>query len=252
MVQKKKMKKYKLNARFYVWIISLGIVMCTIFQMVMAFQNNAVPNFHGWSAEKVMEYDAKHDAINVTYELVYSYDVLHNRVLSQSVKPSTKYKDEPITVHIQVSKGYPVMADFIGKSMDELLAFAKAYDIKVIQYASAIVEPQNDSQQLETSEEEELIDLENSAEALSDEIEQSDEDLPLSEGDDTHDESIDEESDDEVTTNQEEEEKEEDDDEQEAIESESVEKQRKIITQSISPGSTILKGSEIEITYGIE
>ncbi|MGL4336850.1 MAG: PASTA domain-containing protein [Turicibacter sp.] len=136
MVQIKKRKKYKVNAKFYVWIICFGMFGSLFSQLYHNVQSNVLPNFHGWTAKDLMRYDEQHENIKIKFELVYSYDVLHNRVLSQSVKPKTRLTEDQIELTVQVSKGYPIMIDFTGQDVEKILTFAKLYDIKVTQSAA--------------------------------------------------------------------------------------------------------------------
>ena len=64
-----------------------------------------------------MAYDKEHENITVIYELVYSYDILQNRVMEQSIKPRTVIGKDPLVLTVTVSKGAPVMDDFTGKSV---------------------------------------------------------------------------------------------------------------------------------------
>lgn len=68
---------------FIVGFFFLGIIGTLIFNVKYSIQSNTLPNFHGWSAEEVMAYDKEHENITVIYELVYSYDILQNRVMEQ-------------------------------------------------------------------------------------------------------------------------------------------------------------------------
>lgn len=131
MAKKKKRKKYRLNTRFYCWILGLALVIASIINIKSTLETNTIPNFHGWTAEEVMEYDESHENISVIYELAYSYDVLQNHVMEQSIKPRTPIGAEPLILTVQVSKGYPLMEDFTGKSFSELEEFASKYELKV-------------------------------------------------------------------------------------------------------------------------
>ncbi|MTM67193.1 PASTA domain-containing protein, partial [Turicibacter sanguinis] len=97
-----------------------------------SIQSNTLPNFHGWSAEEVMAYDKEHENITVIYELVYSYDILQNRVMEQSIKPRTVIGKDPLVLTVTVSKGAPVMDDFTGKSVSKLMEFANEHDLIVV------------------------------------------------------------------------------------------------------------------------
>lgn len=144
MGKKKKRKKYRLNARFYCWIFGLCIAVAFIINTKTTLELNTIPNFHGWTADDVMKYDESHDNISIIYELVYSYDVLQNRVMNQSVKPRTKIGDDPLILTVQVSKGYPIMEDFTGKSLNELHTFAELYGLKIeAQAEGGIIETQS-------------------------------------------------------------------------------------------------------------
>lgn len=127
----KKRKKYRLNAKFYCWIFIFGILMILSFSIKSAIQFNTVPNFHGWSAESVMKYDKEHENITIIYELVYSYDILQNRVMDQSIKPRTPIGEDPLVLTVTVSKGIPVMDDFTGQSVNQVLEFAEQYNLTV-------------------------------------------------------------------------------------------------------------------------
>lgn len=131
MSKKKKRKKYKLNARFYCWILGVLLMAAFIMNSKSLIPMNTIPNFHGWSAEEVMKYDERHDNISVIYELSYSYDVLQNCVMNQSIKPRTKMGDDPLILTLQISKGAPVMEDFVGKSLGELKEFAAHYELNL-------------------------------------------------------------------------------------------------------------------------
>lgn len=131
MGKKRKRKKYRLNARFYCLIFGLCTIVALIINIKSTLEFNTIPNFHGWSADEVMKYDQKHENISVIYELAYSYDVLQNRVMEQSIKPRTKVGDDPLILTVYVSKGYPVMEDFTGKSLSKLNEFANLYGLTV-------------------------------------------------------------------------------------------------------------------------
>ncbi|MTL38160.1 PASTA domain-containing protein, partial [Turicibacter sanguinis] len=103
-----------------------------IFNVKYSIQSNTLPNFHGWSAEEVMAYDKEHENITVIYELVYSYDILQNRVMEQSIKPRTVIGKDPLVLTVTVSKGAPVMDDFTGKSVSKLMEFANEHDLIVV------------------------------------------------------------------------------------------------------------------------
>lgn len=132
MKETKKRKKYRLNAKFYCWIFLFGIIGALIFNVKYSIQSNTLPNFHGWSAEEVMKYDQQHESITVIYELVYSYDILQNRVMEQSIKPRTMIGKDPLVLTVTVSKGAPVMDDFTGKSMTQLMEFANEHNLTVV------------------------------------------------------------------------------------------------------------------------
>ena len=66
------------------------------------------------------------------YELVYSYDILQNRVMEQSIKPRTVIGKDPLVLTVTVSKGAPVMDDFTGKSVSKLMEFANEHDLIVV------------------------------------------------------------------------------------------------------------------------
>ena len=131
MAKKKKRKKYRLNARFYCWVLGLCLVITCIINIKATLETNSIPNFHGWTAEDVMKYDESHENISIIYELAYSYDVLQNCVMEQSIKPRTPIGTDPLILTIQVSKGYPLMEDFTGKSLNDLKEFADKYELKV-------------------------------------------------------------------------------------------------------------------------
>ena len=131
MGKKKKRKKYRLNARFYCLVFGICTVVALTINIKSTLEFNTIPNFHGWSADEVMKYDEKHENISVIYELVYSYDVLQNCVMEQSIKPRTKIGDDPLILTVYVSKGYPMMEDFVGKRLSELNEFANLYDLTV-------------------------------------------------------------------------------------------------------------------------
>ena len=132
MNESKKRNKYRLNAKFYCWIFLFGIIGTLIFNVKYSIQSNTLPNFHGWSAEEVMAYDKEHENITVIYELVYSYDILQNRVMEQSIKPRTVIGKDPLVLTVTVSKGAPVMDDFTGKSVSKLMEFANEHDLIVV------------------------------------------------------------------------------------------------------------------------
>jgi len=131
MAKKKKRKKYRLNTRFYCWIFGLCLVIACIINIKTTLETNSIPNFHVWMAEDVMKYDESHENISIIYELAYSYDVLQNCVMEQSIKPRTPIGADPLILTIQVSKGYPLMEDFTGKSLSDLKEFADKYELKV-------------------------------------------------------------------------------------------------------------------------
>ena len=114
------------------WIFFFGIIGTLIFNVKYSIQSNTLPNFHGWSAEEVMAYDKEHENITVIYELVYSYDILQNRVMEQSIKPRTVIGKDPLVLTVTVSKGAPVMDDFTGKSVSKLMEFANEHDLIVV------------------------------------------------------------------------------------------------------------------------
>ena len=144
MGKKKKRKKYRLNARFYCWIFGLSIAIALVINAKSTLKLHTIPNFHGWPADEVMKYDESHENISIIYELAYSYDVLQNCVMEQSIKPRTKIGDDPLILTLQVSKGFPVMEDFTGKTLMELKEFADLYDLKIESQAEeGIIETQS-------------------------------------------------------------------------------------------------------------
>ena len=131
MRKKKKRKKYRLNARFYCWILGLFIIVALVINVKMTLELKTIPNFHGWSADEAMKYDESHETISIIYELAYSYDVVQNCVMEQSIKPRTKIGDDPLILTLKVSKGLPIMENFVGKSFSELQEFATLYELKL-------------------------------------------------------------------------------------------------------------------------
>ena len=119
MGKKKKRKKYRLNARFYCWIFGLSIAIALVINAKSTLKLNTIPNFHGWPADEVMKYDESHENISIIYELAYSYDVLQNCVMEQSIKPRTKIGDDPLILTLQVSKGFADLYDLKIESQAE-------------------------------------------------------------------------------------------------------------------------------------
>lgn len=128
---KKKKKKYRLNAKFYCWIFIFSIIGMLGYGLKSIIQFNTIPNFYGWSADQVMKFDEKHENITVIYELVYSYDILQNCVIEQSIKPRTKIGQDPLVLTVTVSKGNPVMDDITGQSIGQVLEFANQFDLEI-------------------------------------------------------------------------------------------------------------------------
>lgn len=128
---KKKKKKYRLNAKFYCWIFTFSIIVMLGYGIKSIIQFNTIPNFYGWTADEVMKFHEKHENITVIYELVYSYDILQNRVMEQSIKPRTKVGQDPLVLTVTVSKGSPVMDDLTGQSIGQVLEFATQLDLDI-------------------------------------------------------------------------------------------------------------------------
>lgn len=128
----KKKKKYRLTAKFYCWIFLFGIIGVLSVNLNHFINSQTIPNFHGWTAEEVMEYDEKNENITVIYDLVYSYDILQNRVMDQSIKPRTMIGKDPLVITVTVSKGAPVMEDFTGESVTRLIDFANEHNVTVV------------------------------------------------------------------------------------------------------------------------
>ena len=121
-------KKYKIKPRFFVWIM-IGLFSISLTTAcVKTFAPTNVPNFYGWCAEDVIAYNQKNDELSITYELVYSYDILHNHVIKQEVKGQNAKKT---TVVVYVSKGYPLMENFENKTLLELKEFADTTGLQV-------------------------------------------------------------------------------------------------------------------------
>ncbi len=127
----KKRKKYRLNARFYCLMLSLFIIIALVINVGATLRLDTIPNFHGWSTNKVMQYEKEHENILMIYELEYSYDVLQNCVIEQSIKPRTAISNDPLILTLKVSKGRPIMEDFTGKSLEEIEAFADTYALNL-------------------------------------------------------------------------------------------------------------------------
>ena len=128
---KKKRKKYRLNARFYCLVLSLGIIVALFMNVSATLRLNTIPNFHGWSTKKVMQYEKDHENILMIYDLEYSYDVIQNCVIEQSIKPRTKISNDPLILTLKVSKGRPIMQDFIGTNLKDVEEFANHYELNL-------------------------------------------------------------------------------------------------------------------------
>ena len=124
----KRRKRYKMKPRFGAVIMMLvfGISMSSI--MVSAFTNYEVPNFYGWVSQDVMSYTKDNKELKVTYELEFSYDVLHDCVIAQEI---TRESPDAVELLVYVSKGYPIMESFIGQPVSKLEAFAKEVGLNI-------------------------------------------------------------------------------------------------------------------------
>ena len=121
-------KRYKMKPRFgaIMMIFVFGISMSSI--VVSAFTKQEVPNFYGWISQDVMDYVEEHRELNITYELVFSYDVLQDCVIAQEI---TSESSDAVELVVYVSKGYPIMESFVGQPVSKLEAFAKEVGLNI-------------------------------------------------------------------------------------------------------------------------
>ncbi len=82
-----------------------------------------------WMVDEEGEKD--HENILMIYDLEYSYDVIQNCVIEQSIKPRTKISNDPLILTLKVSKGRPIMEDFIGKNLKDVEEFANHYELNL-------------------------------------------------------------------------------------------------------------------------
>lgn len=107
MTEKKIKKKYRLKLRFYLVVFGFLILGHLGFSFLGRVQADRLPNFHGWLAEEVMEFERQHPNISIIYQLEYSEVIRPTRVFGQSVPPGTRIDETPIVLTVQVSKGIP-------------------------------------------------------------------------------------------------------------------------------------------------
>ena len=91
-------------------LLSLGLslsILIAIAFFLFGGGSNQVPNFHGWTVPDVLEFVGNHENLRVSFELVYSEDMMPARVVGQSYGPGTTMT-EGMQVIIEISKGIEV------------------------------------------------------------------------------------------------------------------------------------------------